>query len=302
MPSAVSSSALPMPDSWSSCGELMDPPARIDGPAVRAVDDALAGRVLDAGRALALEQDPGDEGAGPDLQVRAVHHRVQVGPRGAQAPAVLDVAVEGGEALLAVPVDVVGQLVAGLLDGLEEGAEQRAGRGPALQDERPGVTAERVVEVRRQAALHAPEVRQAVGVIPGLHARVARPALVVQGVAALEDHPVDAGGAAQDLAAGVVDPAPVHERLRLRLVLPVVVLAADRERERRRHLDEGVEPVVGAARLQDEDAVVLGRAQPVGERAAGRPAADDDEVVLVPGHGSILAAGDHGLPGASGRT
>ena len=84
--------------------------------------------------------------------------------------------------------------------------------------------------------------------------------------------------AAEDLAPGVVDPAAVHERLGLGLVLPVVEAAADRERQRRRHVDEHVEAPVGPAGLEDEDAGAGIRGEPVGEHAAGRSAADDDEV------------------------
>ena len=215
----------------------------------------------------------------PDLEVRAPHDRVEVGPGRAQPAAPADVPVERGEALLAIAVDVVGQRVAGLLGGLEERPEQRVRGRPALQDR----AARRGRGTGRPApppgSLHPLEVRQAVGVVPGRHARVGRPALVVERVAALEDHPVDAARAAEHLAPGVVDPPAVHVRLGLRLVLPVVEPAADRERQRRRHVDEHVPRVVGPAGLEDEDAGRRVGAQPVGERAAGRAAADDDEVV-----------------------
>ena len=120
----------------------------------------------------------------------------------------MDVAVERREALLAVAVDVARELVAGLLDGLEERVEQRARRRAALEHERPVAAA--VLVGAGEARLHPLEVRQAVGVVPRLHARVGGPALVVERVPALEDHPVDAARAAEHLAAGVVDPAPVH--------------------------------------------------------------------------------------------
>src|SRR5205823_14405262 len=68
---------------------------------------------------------------------------------------------------------------------------------------------------------------------PGL----GRPLLVVERVAALEDHAVDRARAAEHLAARVVDAAAVHVRLGLGLVLPVVEAAADRERQRGRHVE-----------------------------------------------------------------
>ena len=179
-----------------------------------------------------------------------MHDRVQVRARCAEPPAVVDVAVEGGEALLLEAVDVVRERVSRLLHRLEERLEQRARGGAALEHERAVAAAELVGA--GEAALHPLEVREAVRVVPAAHPRVGAPALVVERVAALEDHPVDARRAAEHLAAGVVDPPPVHERLRLRLVLPVVEPVADRRREPGRHVDEDVPLVVGPPRLEHE--------------------------------------------------
>ena len=253
-----------------------------------ALGAAATVRVLHADRSIALDQDLRDERPGLDVQVRTAHHGVEVRTGRRQSPAVADVAVERREPLLAESVHVLGQRVAGLLDRLEERPEQRAAGGAALQDERAGVPAILVLEPSRHAALHPLEVRQAVRVIPGVHAGVRAPTLVVQGVPALEDHAVDAARAAQDLAARVIDPTPVHVRLGLRLVLPVVVAASDRERERRRHVDEDVPQVVGTARFQHQHAVRGVGGQPVAQGAAGRSASDDHEVVPVPRHGRIL--------------
>ena len=147
----------------------------------------------------------------------------------------MDRAVEGGEALLAVPVHVVGELVAGLLHRFEESREQRACGRSAFEHER--AVAAPVVVATREACLHSLEVGQAVGVVPVRHARISRPALVVEGVSTLEDHPVDAAGATEQLPPGMVDAPPAHVRLRLRLVLPVVKPVPDRHREGCRHVD-----------------------------------------------------------------
>ena len=104
---------------------------------------------LDADRARAVEDDLRDEGAGGHGEVGPAHHRIQVGARGGQPPAPVDVPVERGEALLPVAVHVVGELVAGLLHGGEERLEQRAGGRAPLEHQRPGVPAERVVLRRR---------------------------------------------------------------------------------------------------------------------------------------------------------
>ena len=147
---------------------------------------------LDRHGATAIEHDPGHEGPRPDLQVLPPHHRVEVGPRRGEAATPVDVPVERREPLLAVPVDVVGQVVAGFLTGGEERCEQRVRRRATLQDHRAVMAAKRIVGGRREARLHLLEVRQAVGMVPRLHPGIGRPAFVVERVAALEDHAVDA--------------------------------------------------------------------------------------------------------------
>ncbi len=221
------------------------------------------------------------------MRLGRLHHRIQVGARGGQPAAPVDVPVERGEALLAVTVHVVGEFVAGLLHGGEERIEQRVGGWASLEHQRPGVPAERILLVGGQAVLHPLEVGQAVRVVPVGHAGVGRPALVVQRVAALEDHPVDAARPAQDLAPGVVDTPPVHVRLGLALVLPVVEAVADRDGERGGHVDERVPDVVGAACLEHQYPRSGVGGQPIGQCAACGSAADDDEVISMSCHGYL---------------
>ena len=244
-------------------------------------------------RPIALEEDAVDEGAGGQVQVGPVQHRVEVGPGRAQPPPPVNVAVEGGEALLPVAVDVAGEGVAGLDRRLQEGLEQRAGGRPPLQHQRPVVTPERGAVVGSQAALHPLEVRQAVGVVPAVHARIAGPPLVVEGVAALEDHPVDAGRPAQHLAPGVVDAPAPHVGLGLGGVPPVVEAVADGERERGRHVDVHVPFPVPPSGFDHQHLGGPVAAQPVGQDAPGRSPAHDHIVVPVPHatrqHGSLPA-------------
>ena len=103
----------------------------------------------------------------------------------------MDVPVERAEAFLAVAVDVVGQRVARLLDGIEERTEQRPRRRPALEDERAGMPAIGVVLRGGETGLEPLEVGQAVGIVPRGHPGHLGPALEVERVAALEDHAVD---------------------------------------------------------------------------------------------------------------
>ena len=299
MPSPRSRPGSPTPDSCSSCGELIAPPHRTTSPASTRADGPAPVRVLDADRAGAVECHLRHQGARADVEVGPRHHGVQVRAGRGQPPPAVDVAVEAGEALLAVPVDVVGERVARLLRRLQERAEQRIGGRPALEHERAAVPAELVAGRGGQAVLHADEVGQAVGVVPGGHPGVGRPPLVVQRVAALEDHPVDAAGAAEHLAPRVRDPPAAHVRLRLGLVAPVVEPAAAGERQRGGHVDEHVPRVVAAARLQHEHPRGRVGRQPVGQRAAGRTAPDDDDVVSVARHAappSSCAGGRRVLP------
>ena len=192
---------------------------------------------------------------------------MQIGACGTQPAPVPDVAVEGGETLLAIAVDVVGEGVAGLLHGAEKGLEERARGGSSLQDQGAVAAAEFVLP--GQAVLHALEIGQTMRVVPLGQTRIAAPPLIVQRVAPLEDHAVDAAGAAQNLAAAMRDPPVVHVRLRLGAIAPVVVLAADGVGERRGHVDEEIPPGVGTARFQDQHPLARLCAQPVGQDTAG---------------------------------
>ena len=201
---------------------------------------------------------------------------MQIGACCAQPAAAADIAVEGGEALLLVAVDIVGQRVAGLLHCLEKRCEQWVRRRPAFQHQRTVVAA--ILALDGQAGLHAFEIGQAVGVVPVLHAGVAGPSLVVERVAALENHAVDAAGAAQDFAATMGDTPAVHERFWLGRVQPVIVAGADRIGEGGRHMDEDIPPGVGPARFEEQHTVARVRAEAVGQHAPRRAAPDDDGV------------------------
>ena len=255
---------------------MIAPPQRITSPAPMRSKPPLC-RHLDADCPRALEEDARHEHAAADLQVRTVGYGVQVRACRAPASPVANRAVEGPEPLLAIAVDVGRSLVAGLARRLEERPEELVRRRAAFEDERAAAAA--VVVGARDARLHALEVGQAVRVAPALEPGLGRPLLVVERVAALEDHPVDRARPAEHLAAGMGDAAPVHERLRLGCVAPVVVRVPDRKRERRGHVDVRVPPGVGAPGLEHEHARSGIGAQPVGEHAAGGAPADDDVVV-----------------------
>ena len=279
MPMGARSAAGPTPDRSSSCGELMAPPARMTSPPV------MCSTPPPLATSTPTAREPSNDTRLTKVRVRTVrfgrdHDRVEIGLGGGQPPTAMDVAVERREAFLAVAVDVLGQLIAGLLGGREEGGEEGARGRSALQHERSIVAAPRIVRRRGEGCLHPLEVRQAMGEVPCRHPRIGAPALVVERIATLEDLAVDARGATQHLAPGVVDAPVVHERLRLGLVAPVVEAAADGERQGGRHVDEHVPRPVGPTCLQDEHAIARIGRQPIGQGAARRSPADDDEVVV----------------------
>ena len=191
-------------------------------------------------------------GLGPEVEVGAPQHRMQVRPGGRQAPPPIDVAIEGVEALLAVAVDVGGQRMSGLLHGLEEGLKQRAGGRTPLELERALPTPP--VVLAGQAGLHPLEVGQAMGPVPRLTAGRSRPTVVVHRVAPLEDHPVDGRRPAQHLAASVVHPATTHSRLGFGLVHPVIEPVPDAHRQGGRHVDDDVGPPVATTGLEHQHA------------------------------------------------
>jgi len=285
----------PHPGELEQLGGSERPGAQQDVPAP---DGAVTAppAVLHPDRPPPLEQDPVDEGAGPHVEVAAAHHRVQVGHRSRDPPSPVNVAVERREPLLAVTVHVLRQLVPGFLHRFEEGCEEGAvGRSP-FQHQR-ALAAPPSVRTG-QAGLRTLEVREAVAVVPALHAGFGGPLVIVGRVAPLEDHAVDGAGSAEHLSPGVVDPPTPHVGFGIALVSPVVEAVADGEGQGRRHVDEHVPAVVPAPGFEHQDPVAGVRAQPVGQRAPGRAASHDDEVVqeLLLGEGrrrrqASLAAG-----------
>ena len=249
---------------------------------IDAVNAALP-LVLDADGLLALEEDLGGESAGADLEVLAIHIGVEVGTGSGPALAVLNIAVERSEAFLAVTIDVISQVVASFLHRLEQGLEELGGSRAAGEVQRAIVATARIVWLSRSGGFHAVEVRQAVGEVPVLHARVLAPLLVVHRVTALVDHAIDGGGSAKDLAASMVDAAAVHLRLWIGLVHPVVVLCADWEREAGWHVDKQIPQGIWAASLKDQHAGVLVFGQARSDDGACGATANNDNVAYFIG-------------------
>jgi hypothetical protein len=120
------------------------------------------------------------------------------------------------------------------------------------------------------------EVRQRVFPAPGHVARQLRPLVVVARLAAHVNHAVDAGAAAQRLAARIAQRPAVQAGVGLGVVEPVGARVADAVQVAHRDVDPVV--VVLAARLDQQHALGRVGAQAVGQQAAGRAGADDDVV------------------------
>ena len=103
-------------------------------------------------------------------------------------------------------------------------------------------------------------------------------------MAAHVSHGVDRGRSADDFAACALDRARAKLRLGLREIHPVVHAVQEQPRPAQRDADPGV--AIPAAGLQQQhlDRMVL--CKPIGQHAARRPRAYDDEVVMIGGHGS----------------
>ena len=142
-------------------------------------------------------------------------------------------------------------------------------------------------------SLDALEVRQ--HLVPGPAAVPERsPVVVIHLLAAHVDHRVDRRAAAQHFPARVAEAATVEAGLIDRAKAPVRARIADRVEVTDGHVDP--EPVVLAARLDQQDvrAAVLGEA--IGEHAPGAARADDDVVELAEGfHRGMLANGGHAM-------
>ena len=232
--------------------------------------------VFHAHGGLAVHDHPGGEGVGLNVQVGAVHGRLEVGHGGGTAHAVAHRHVHAPEAFLAVAVVVFGVAVAGLLAGLDKGAVERVLHVVAVAGGETTLVA--AVGIATVDAVLAPfEVRQHVLVAPAGGAQFF-PFLEVAGATAHVYQTVDRGRAAQHLAARLVQAAALEAGLFLGMKAPVVALHVHGNGEGGGHLDK--DGVVAAAVFQHTHRMVTAFAEPVGERGAGGAGTDDHIIEL----------------------
>jgi len=121
---------------------------------------------FDANGARALEDHPANERTGHHFQVLPAEDGLDVRAGRIVAFTVLDVGVEGREPFLAISVDVVDHLVAGLPGCLEEGTEERVLGLVPMHGDGTRTSSEKTGRIVIRELLESLEVRQTVGVVP----------------------------------------------------------------------------------------------------------------------------------------
>ena len=276
MPRACSCPPGPTPDSSNSCTEPIDPAARITSPRQRAALAPPSWRQRTPTGALAVEHDALHQAAGLEPQVRPLQRRLEKAARRRPAPPAMLVDVERARALVVAGIEIRDAPDAGLLGRLAERIEDVPAH-PRRRD--PQLAADGVMIARPQKMMLMPfEERQHVVGAPAGKPELA-PMVVVGGLAAHIDHGVDGGGAADHLAARIIEAAAVEPLLRLGLEHPVRARIADGEQVADRDMEPN--PIVPPAGLEQQHAAICVGGEPVGQHAAGGAGADDDVVVLA---------------------
>jgi hypothetical protein len=242
--------------------------------------------VLHADCAIALEQHPHDVRIRQHGEVRAFQRRPQECFRGADAQPVVNRELRRSEAGAHGTVDVLVEAEPRLHAGLAPRVIERMRHRRTRDEQRPlaAVVVARA-ELERLAAL---EVGKHVRVGPAVVAP-RLPAVEVLRRAAVVDHAVDRARAAEQLAARIVELAAVEMFLRDGQVLPAGGPASQHDQVAGRHLDERA--AVAAARFDQQHPVLRRGRQPVGEHAARRAGADDDEIVHEDPAGPVRRVG-----------
>ena len=230
-------------------------------------------------------------GVGADLEIGAVHDRMQEGARRADPPALVDGALEIADAFLPGAVVIVVARDPHADGAVDEGVAQRV--APVDVGDRPLAVATAIgaVVATADAALAAFEIGQDIGIGPAAIAHLA-PGVEIRPLAAIIDMAVDRAGAAQRLAARRIDRAPRRARARFGFEVPVHLRMDQRLHEARGDMDPRV--AVAPAGLEHANGGVA-RRQPVGKHRSGRTGSDDDVVERV-GHNDLPGLESASMP------
>ena len=228
---------------------------------------------LDAGGAVAVQQDAVDVGAGDQREVLAPQHRVQVGDRRRAAhPAALGDLIPAHAVLLGAVEVVVGGKA-----GLQARLHERLTRAVAAAVLAHSQRSAGAVQLTGPAlvVLGADEVREHVIPAPALEAH-GGPTVVVGAVAADVDHRVDRRRATEGPPARQVALPAGEAGLGVGDERPVVLARRDREDARRKvDLVGGV----GGARLQQAHRHVRVLGQACGKHTTSRAGTGDHVVI-----------------------
>jgi hypothetical protein len=181
--------------------------------------------------------------ASDETHVFAFERRLQIGLCRRPALPLVDGLLHQAEAFLARTVVILGDAVACLTAGLDEGLEQRIGGRPSPDMQRsvgaaPAFLAADAATLVR--GFHALEIGQHVGKRPA-GGTLVRPVVEVLGMAAHENHAVDRRRPADYLAARGCQSPVAEIGFGLGGVAPVIDPHVHRVGQCRRHLDEGTE-------------------------------------------------------------
>ena len=216
-------------------------------------------------------------GTADNFQIRTAHDWMEVGPGSTEASAPKNVFIEGGKAFLAEAVDILGEIETCLLNRLEECLKQGSGSRSTFHFEGAAASAEFIFA--RKTVFHLFEIRQAMGIVPLFHSFIPGPAFVIQRIATLKDHAVDAAGASEYFSTTLIDPSSVHERLGFGLIDPVIEWIADGYRKPGGHMDEDVPDGIWPSCLQKQYPIPRIFTESVRQNTTRGTATDDDKIV-----------------------
>ena len=238
-----------------------------------------------ADRARALKRDASGQRLDLQREIRSRERGPHVGDRGAAAVAAADGRLQPAETLLLLRVVVLGERMPGPRAGFQKRLAKRI--FIAVEPRRQRSVAAAVGIRTALPRFLPPEIRKHVRVGPAKETR-RRPTVVVAAMAPHISHRVDRGRSADDFAACAFDRARAELGLGLREIHPVVHAVQEQPRPAQRDVDPRI--AIPAAGLQQQhlDRRVFGK--PIGQHAARRPCADDDEVVMIRGHGLSQAS------------
>ena len=283
MPCSRSSDAGPTPESCSSCGVPMEPEARMTSrvaltstrsPSRISVAPAQRKAPFASRASCSLSV----ERVGPHREIGARTHRLQEGLGRAHAEAAALIHVEVADAGVVAGVEVVDARKAGLLrrpPRTHRGCPsanvvwRRATRRPRRARRCPTALA-------TMTALMRTKIRQHVRPAPRVVAGCRGPRVVVARLATHVDHAVDAGAAAENLAARIQQIASVQAGFGLGAIAPVGARIADAAQIAHGNVDPRI--VVRTTGFDEQHATLGIRAQTIGEQATRRAGADDHVV------------------------